>query len=117
MAECPLTPASKIALMNDKARFGQVADDRLDGIVAENADRNLEFMKLYFDNARFRRRSRKRPGGAPTGSSPIRHPRRRGCAPRWHETGGKCEVFQHLRAMRAEAPLHAAARATAAEGP
>ena len=43
----------QIALMNDEARFGQVADDRLDDIVAENAERNTEFMKLYFDNAEF----------------------------------------------------------------
>jgi type I restriction enzyme R subunit len=35
--------------------FGQVADDRLDDIVAENADRNTEFMKLYFDNSEFQK--------------------------------------------------------------
>src|SRR6478752_9968964 len=43
----------QIALMNDESRFGQVADDRLDDIVAENAERNTEFMKVYFDNAEF----------------------------------------------------------------
>ena len=49
------TGMQQIALMNDEARFGQVADDRLDDIVAENADRNTEFMKLYFDNSEFQR--------------------------------------------------------------
>jgi type I restriction enzyme, R subunit len=49
------TGMQQIALMNDEARFGQVADDRLDDIVAENADRNTEFMKLYFDNGEFQR--------------------------------------------------------------
>ena len=80
------TAMQQVALMNDEARFGQVADDRLDDIVAENAERNTEFMKLYFDNDEFRRRSRKRPGVARTGSSPTRCARRRwrGCAPRWH---------------------------------
>ena len=47
------TSMQQVALMNDEARFGQVADDRLDDIVAENAERNTEFMKLYFDNAEF----------------------------------------------------------------
>jgi type I restriction enzyme R subunit len=36
-------------------RFGQVADHRLDDIVAENAERNTEFMKLYFDNLEFQK--------------------------------------------------------------
>ena len=45
----------QIALMNDESRFGQVADDRLDDIVAENAERNTEFMKVYFDNDEFRK--------------------------------------------------------------
>jgi type I restriction enzyme R subunit len=45
----------QIALMNDESRFGQVADDRLDNIVAENAERNTEFMKIYFDNDEFRK--------------------------------------------------------------
>jgi type I restriction enzyme R subunit len=45
----------QIALMNDESRFGQVADDRLDDIVAENAERNTEFMKIYFDNDEFRK--------------------------------------------------------------
>ena len=45
----------QVALMNDEARFAQVADDRLDDIVAENAERNTEFMKLYFDNNEFRK--------------------------------------------------------------
>ena len=49
------TGMQQIALMNDEARFGQVADDRLDDIVAENADRNTEFMKLYFDNNEFQK--------------------------------------------------------------
>jgi type I restriction enzyme R subunit len=49
------TSMQQIALMNDEARFGQVADDRLDDIVAENAERNTEFMKLYFDNAEFQK--------------------------------------------------------------
>ena len=34
---------------------GQVADDRLDDIVAENAERNTDFMKLYFDNNEFQK--------------------------------------------------------------
>ncbi len=49
------TSMQQIALMNDEARFGQVADDRLDDIVAENADRNTEFMRLYFDNSEFQK--------------------------------------------------------------
>ena len=49
------TEMQKIALMNDEARFGQVADDRLDNIVAENAEHNTEFMKLYFDNNEFQK--------------------------------------------------------------
>ncbi|TDB91038.1 type I restriction endonuclease subunit R [Actinomadura sp. KC216] len=49
------TTMQQIALMNDEARFGQVADDRLDDIVAENAERNTDFMKLYFDNGEFQR--------------------------------------------------------------
>jgi type I restriction enzyme, R subunit len=49
------TSMQQIALMNDEARFGQVADDRLDDIVAENSERNTEFMKLYFDNSEFQK--------------------------------------------------------------
>jgi type I restriction enzyme R subunit len=49
------TSMQQIALMNDEARFGQVADDRLDNIVAENAERNTDFMKLYFDNTEFQK--------------------------------------------------------------
>ena len=49
------TSMQQIALMNDEARFGQVADDRLDDIVAENAEHNTEFMKLYFDNDEFQK--------------------------------------------------------------
>ncbi|HET7012343.1 MAG TPA: DEAD/DEAH box helicase family protein [Streptosporangiaceae bacterium] len=45
----------QIALMNDEARFGQVADDRLDDIVAANAERNTDFIKLYFDNNEFQK--------------------------------------------------------------
>jgi type I restriction enzyme, R subunit len=45
----------QIALMNDEARFGQVADDRLDDIIAENSERNTEFMRLYFDNNEFQK--------------------------------------------------------------
>ena len=45
----------QVGLMNDEARFGQVADDKLDDIVAQNAERNTEFMKLYFDNAEFQK--------------------------------------------------------------
>jgi type I restriction enzyme R subunit len=45
----------QIALMNDEARFGQVADDRLDDIIAENSERNSGFMKLYFDNNEFQK--------------------------------------------------------------
>lgn len=48
------TSMRQIALMNDEARFGQVADDRLDDIVAENAGRNTDFVKHYFDNSDFR---------------------------------------------------------------
>jgi len=47
------TSMRQIALMNDEARYGQVADDRLDDIVANNAERNTDFMKLYFDNNEF----------------------------------------------------------------
>lgn len=47
--------AQQVGLMNDEARFGQVADDKLDDIVAENAERNTEFMKLYFDNPEFQK--------------------------------------------------------------
>ncbi|WP_207634339.1 hypothetical protein [Candidatus Frankia alpina] len=43
----------QVALMNDEARFGQVADGRLDDIVAENAAKNEDFMKPYFDNQDF----------------------------------------------------------------
>jgi len=49
------TGMQQVALMNDEARFGQVADDRLDNIVAENAERNTAFMKLYFDNNEFQK--------------------------------------------------------------
>jgi len=49
------TSMQQVALMNDEARFGQVADDKLDDIVASNAERNTEFMKLYFDNDEFRK--------------------------------------------------------------
>ena len=45
----------QVALSNDEARFGQVVDDRLDDIVAENAERNTVFMKLYFDNPEFQK--------------------------------------------------------------
>lgn len=43
----------QIALMNDENRFGQVADDRIDDIVAVNAERNTDFVKSYFDNPEF----------------------------------------------------------------
>jgi type I restriction enzyme, R subunit len=49
------TNMQQVALTNDEARFGQVADDRLDDIVAANAERNTEFMKLYFDNPEFQK--------------------------------------------------------------
>lgn len=49
------TRIQQVGLSNDEARFGQVADERLDEIVAENAERNTEFMKLYFDNDEFRK--------------------------------------------------------------
>ena len=49
------TEMQQVGLMNDEARFGQVADDRLDDIVATSAERNTEFMKLYFDNDEFRK--------------------------------------------------------------
>jgi len=49
------TEMQQVGLMNDEERFGQVADDRLDDIVAENAGRNTDFMKLYFDNDEFRK--------------------------------------------------------------
>ena len=49
------TSMQQVALSNDEARFGQVADDKLDDIVAENAERNTEFMKLYFDNTEFQK--------------------------------------------------------------
>ncbi|SDH11303.1 type I restriction enzyme, R subunit [Pseudonocardia oroxyli] len=44
----------QIALMNDEDRFGQVANDKLDDIVLDNAGRNTDFVKHYFDNADFR---------------------------------------------------------------
>ncbi|CAO5166466.1 type I restriction enzyme, R subunit [Frankia sp. AiPs1] len=47
------TQMQQVALMNDEARFGQVVDGRLDDIVAENASKNEDFMKLYFDNPDF----------------------------------------------------------------
>ena len=82
----------QVGLMNDEARFGQVADDRLDDIVAENADRNTAFMKPYFDNDEFQQGGQGGgAAGARTGSSPTRCARRRwrGCARRWtRETGG-----------------------------
>jgi type I restriction enzyme R subunit len=49
------TAMQQIALMNDETRFGQVADDRLDDIVAANAERNTDFIKLYFDNNEFQK--------------------------------------------------------------
>jgi type I restriction enzyme R subunit len=49
------TGAQQVALMNDEARFGQVVDGRLDDIVADHAERNTDFMKLYFDNNEFRK--------------------------------------------------------------
>jgi type I restriction enzyme R subunit len=49
------TSMQQIALMNDEDRFGQVADDRLDDIVAANAESNTDFMKLYFDNNEFQK--------------------------------------------------------------
>ncbi len=45
----------QIALMNDEERFAQVVDGALDDVVAENAERNLQFAKLYFDNDEFRK--------------------------------------------------------------
>lgn len=49
------TNMQQVALSNDEARFGQVADDRIDDMVATNAERSTEFMKLYFDNAEFQK--------------------------------------------------------------
>jgi type I restriction enzyme R subunit len=49
------TGMQQVALSNDEARFGLVADDKLDEIVAENAERNTEFVKLYFDNPEFQK--------------------------------------------------------------
>ncbi len=49
----------QIGLMNDANRFAQVAQDRLDDIVAVNSERNTDFMKLYFDNAEFQAAFRK----------------------------------------------------------
>ncbi len=46
--------AGEPAVLNHvPARFGQAADDRLDDIVAENAERTTDFMTLYFDNDEF----------------------------------------------------------------
>ena len=79
------TSMQQIALMNDEARFGQVADDRLDDIAAENAERNTEFMKLYFDNNEFQKAikeaARKRAYRLIT--EPARTRRWFGCARRW----------------------------------
>lgn len=47
------TSVAQVALMNGEDRFAQVADDRLDDIVAENAERNTDFMKRYFDDSEF----------------------------------------------------------------
>ncbi len=41
------------ALVNDIERFGQVADPRLDNIVAENHDSNTAFVRRYFDHPEF----------------------------------------------------------------
>jgi type I restriction enzyme, R subunit len=46
---------NQVGLMNDEEKFGQVADDKLDDIVADNAERNTEFMKRYFDNPEFQK--------------------------------------------------------------
>ncbi|GLH99797.1 type I restriction endonuclease subunit R [Phytohabitans aurantiacus] len=43
----------QVALNNDIARFGQVADPELDNIVARNHDRNTTFVGRYFDNPEF----------------------------------------------------------------
>lgn len=42
-----------VALNNDLAKFGQVADPELDNIVARNHDRNTTFVGRYFDNPEF----------------------------------------------------------------
>ncbi|MFC7483904.1 hypothetical protein ACFQX7_33135 [Luedemannella flava] len=42
-----------VALQNDLDKFGQVADPRLDHIVAENHDSNTAFVNRYFDNPEF----------------------------------------------------------------
>ncbi|MEV6924536.1 type I restriction endonuclease [Dactylosporangium sp. NPDC051485] len=42
-----------VALNNDLAKFGQVADPELDNIVARNHDRNTAFVGRYFDNPEF----------------------------------------------------------------
>ena len=80
------TEMQQVGLMNDEARFGQVADDRLDDIVAENAERNTEFMKLYLDNDEFRKAVKEAARRRAYGLSPTRCARRhwRGCAPRWN---------------------------------
>ncbi|MFN8076746.1 MAG: DEAD/DEAH box helicase family protein [Kineosporiaceae bacterium] len=54
----------QIALQNDEDRFGQVADDKLDELMADNAERNADFAQKYFDNddfsARIKEAARKR---------------------------------------------------------
>jgi type I restriction enzyme R subunit len=41
------------AHVNDLEKFGQVADPRLDTIVADNHDNNTAFVRRYFDNPEF----------------------------------------------------------------
>jgi type I restriction enzyme R subunit len=42
-----------IGLVNNEEKFGQVADDRLDEIVARNMERNTAFSVRYFDDPEF----------------------------------------------------------------
>lgn len=48
-------PASSRRSLTGMIRSGQVADDRLEDIVTENAERNTGFMKLCFDNNDFQK--------------------------------------------------------------
>jgi type I restriction enzyme R subunit len=48
------TSMQQIGLSNDEDRFAQVADERLDDIVATNAESNSEFVEHYLDDDEFR---------------------------------------------------------------
>jgi hypothetical protein len=88
----------------------------LDDIVADNAERNTEFMKLYFDNTEFQKAikeaARKRAYRIIT--DPARDEAlARLRAEMARETGGRHEVLQYVRPVLAGDALHAATGAEA----